>query len=131
MPVRALCCLTRSVTTAPCCPQRRRTGHVVGFAALDPFRGYGTALATALPDAVRVLDAFHCVKLANQVVDEVRRRVQQDTLGHRGHKHDPLYQVRRLLRGCGKSRIDATVWDSTVTSRLLSPDAPVGIRRDS
>lgn len=61
---------------------RERDDHwraAVTFAALDPFRGYHTALATALPDAVRVLDAFHCVKLANQVVDEVRRRVQQDT----------------------------------------------------
>jgi transposase len=32
------------------------------------------------------------------VVDEVRRRVQQDTLGRRGHKHDPLYKIRGLLR---------------------------------
>jgi transposase len=32
------------------------------------------------------------------VVDEVRRRVQQHTLGHRGHKHDPLYKIRGLLR---------------------------------
>jgi len=31
-------------------------------------------------------------------VDEVRRRVQQDTLGHRGRRDDPLYEVRRLLR---------------------------------
>ena len=45
-----------------------------------------------------VLDAFHVVRLATQVVDEVRRRVQQDTLGHRGHKNDPLYQIRGLLR---------------------------------
>ena len=36
--------------------------------------------------------------LGTQVVDEVRRRVQQDTLGHRGHKHDPLYKIRGLLR---------------------------------
>jgi transposase len=70
----------------------------IGFAALDPFRGYATALAAELPDATRVLDAFHVVKLANSCVDDVRRRVQQDTLGHRGHKHDPLYGVRRLLR---------------------------------
>ena len=41
---------------------------------------------------------FHVVRLGTQVVDEVRRRVQQDTLGHRGHKHDPLYQIRGLLR---------------------------------
>jgi len=33
-----------------------------------------------------------------KVVDEVRRRVQQDTLHRRGHTGDPLYEVRRLLR---------------------------------
>jgi transposase len=67
-------------------------------AALDPFRGYANAIRDGLPDAVAVLDAFHVVRLGTQVVDEVRRRVQQDTLGHRGRKHDPLYQVRGLLR---------------------------------
>ena len=67
-------------------------------AALDPFRGYANAIRDELPDAVAVLDAFHVVRLATQVVDEVRRRVQQDTLGHRGHKNDPLYQIRGLLR---------------------------------
>ena len=67
-------------------------------AALDPFRGYANAIRDELPDAVAVLDAFHVVRLGTQVVDEVRRRVQQDTLGHRGHKHDPLYQIRGLLR---------------------------------
>jgi transposase len=45
-----------------------------------------------------VLDAFHVVRLGTQVVDEVRRRVQQDTLGYRGHKDDPLYKIRGLLR---------------------------------
>jgi transposase len=67
-------------------------------AALDPFRGYANAIRDELPDAVAVLDAFHVVRLGAQVVDEVRRRVQQDTLGHRGYKDDPLYQVRGLLR---------------------------------
>ena len=50
-----------------------------------------------LPDAVQVADPFHLVKLANQRLDEVRRRVQTETLGHRGRKHDPLYRSRRLL----------------------------------
>jgi transposase len=45
-----------------------------------------------------VLDASHVVRLGTQVVDEVRRRVQQQTLGHRGHKDDPLYKIRGLLR---------------------------------
>ena len=70
----------------------------VETAALDPFRGYANAIRDGLPDAVAVLDAFHVVRLGTQVVDEVRRRVQQATLGHRGHKDDPLYQVRGLLR---------------------------------
>jgi transposase len=59
---------------------------------LDPFRGYANAIHDELPDTVAVLDAFHVVRLGTQVVDEVRRRVQQDTLGRRGHKHDPLYK---------------------------------------
>ena len=73
-----------------------RTG--VRVAALDPFRGYATALRTHLPGAVRVLDAFHVVKLGFDAVDQVRRRVQQDTFGHRGRAGDPLYGIRRVLR---------------------------------
>jgi transposase len=70
----------------------------VEVAALDPFRGYATALHTSLPKAVRVLDAFHVTRLGFAAVDDVRRRVQQDSTGHRGRKHDPLYRIRRLLR---------------------------------
>ena len=78
--------------------QPDRFSGQVEQAALDPFRGYANAIRDELPDAVAVLDAFHVVRLGTQVVDEVRRRVQQDTLGHRGYKHDPLYQIRGLLR---------------------------------
>jgi transposase len=42
-------------------------------------------------------DRFHAIKLANAVVDQVRRRVQQATLGHLGRKPDPLYRIRKLL----------------------------------
>ena len=34
-------------------------------------------------------------QLANTALDAVRRRVQHTTLGHRGHKGDPLYRIRR------------------------------------
>jgi transposase len=70
----------------------------VETAALDPFRGYANAIRDGLSDAVAVLDAFHVVRLGTQVVDEVRRRVQQHTMGHRGHSDDPLYKIRGLLR---------------------------------
>ncbi|GGE78264.1 ISL3 family transposase [Nesterenkonia cremea] len=73
-----------------------RTG--IQIAPLDPFAGYKNAIDAQLTEATAVLDAFHVVKLGTQAVDEVRRRVQQQTLGHRGRKGDPLYGIRRLLQ---------------------------------
>jgi transposase len=69
----------------------------VGVVALDPWRGYASALVAPLGHARVVVDHFHAVRLANLVVDQTRRRVQQTTLGHRGRKHDPLYRIRKLL----------------------------------
>jgi transposase len=71
---------------------------VITTASLDPFRGYATALSRHLPGAVRVLDPFHVCQLAIGAVDDVRRRVQQETTGHRGRAGDPLYGLRRVLR---------------------------------
>jgi transposase len=70
----------------------------VGVATLDPFRGYGNAIRDELEDATAVLDAFHVVKLGLTAMEETRRRVQQEQLGHRGRKHDPLYKIRNILR---------------------------------
>ncbi len=65
--------------------------------ALDPWRGYASALVAPLGHATVVVDHFHAIRLANTVVDQVRRRTQQATLGHRGRKPDPLYRIRKLL----------------------------------
>jgi transposase len=65
--------------------------------ALDPWRGYASALTAPLGHATVVVDHFHAIRLANAVVDQVRRRTQQATLGHRGRKPDPLYRIRKLL----------------------------------
>jgi transposase len=69
----------------------------IGTVALDPWRGYASALVAPLGHARVVVDHFHAVRLANTMVDQVRRRTQQATLGHRGRKRDPLYRVRKLL----------------------------------
>ena len=50
-----------------------------------------------LPDAVQVADPFHMIKPANTKLDECRRRVQNESMGHRGQESDPLYRCRRLL----------------------------------
>jgi transposase len=90
----------------------------ITVAALDPFRGYATALRTQLPAAVRVLDAFHVTRLGLAALDEVRRRVQQQTLRRRGHKHDPLYRIRRLLRRAPET-LSERAWARLETGLLL------------
>ncbi|WP_432507214.1 ISL3 family transposase [Kineococcus arenarius] len=97
--------------------QTREFVDGITHAALDPFRGYANAIRTELPDhTVAVLDAFHVVKLASTAMDEVRRRVQQATLGRRGHRDDPLYRIRRLLTSArenltdrGRARLEAAL----------------------
>jgi transposase len=69
----------------------------IAYAALDLSGPYRAVLEEMLPDATLVADPFHVVKLANSKLDECRRRVQNETLGHRGRKIDPLYRCRRLL----------------------------------
>jgi transposase len=69
----------------------------VAMVALDPWRGYASALVAPLGHARVVVDHFHAIRLANTVVDQVRRRTQQATLGHRGRRYDPLYRIRKLL----------------------------------
>ena len=69
----------------------------VEVVAMDGFTGFKTAAVENLPDAVEVMDPFHVIHLAGDGLDRCRQRVQQETLGHRGRKNDPLYGVRRTL----------------------------------
>ena len=77
----------------------------IRWGVLDLSGPYRKTFTDTLPHAGQVADPFHLVKLANQRLDECRRRVQNETLGHRGHKHDPLYRSRRLLTK-GHERLD-------------------------
>jgi transposase len=65
--------------------------------SVDPWRGYLRPVRRLLPGAQVVVDHFHLIRLANQVVTEVRQRTQQAVTGHRGRKGDPLYGIRHLL----------------------------------
>src|SRR5512144_1487187 len=69
----------------------------VRFVALDPSAPYAAAVRHALPSATIVVDHFHLVQLANQMVTKVRQRVTQETLGRRGRGGDPVWANRRLL----------------------------------
>ena len=60
-----------------------------------------------MPDTVQIADPVHPVQLGNTSIDEVRRRVQSQTLGHRGCKHDPRYRARNLLVSASENIADA------------------------
>jgi hypothetical protein len=61
----------------------------IATAVINPYPGYARGLAEGLPKARLVVDHFHAVRLANQAPDQVRRRVQQATLGHRAARASP------------------------------------------
>ena len=77
----------------------------VQVVALDLTETYRSGLTGHLGHATKVADPFHVSRVANRMVDQVRRRVQQETLGHRGRKHDPLFRIRKLLVK-GEERLD-------------------------
>ena len=100
----------------------------VRWAVLDLSGPYRAAYDTAVPDAAQVADPFHVVRLANTALDEVRRRVQNQTLGHRGHAHDPLYRARKLFVSASEN---ITEHGRTKLRGLLDAGDPYGEVRDA
>jgi transposase len=82
------------------------------YGCLDMSRAYNAVFRVVTPNATRVIDRFHVMRHAILAVDETRRRVQRDRLGHRGHAGDPLYKARKLLV------IKSTATDPALTERL-------------
>ena len=100
----------------------------IRWAVLDLSGPYRAAFDTALPHAHQVADPFHVVRLANTALDEVRRRVQNQTLGHRGRKPDPLYRARKLLVSASENITDS---GRTRLRGLLEAGDPYGEVRDA
>ena len=67
-------------------PMERR----VAFAALDLSGAHKAVFDAVPPEDAQVADEFHVIKVANQRVDETRRRVHNEVLGHRGCIDDPV-----------------------------------------
>ena len=70
----------------------------VRYVAIDMCTVFVSAVRRALPHAVLVVDHFHLVKLANDTLAEVRRKVTTTTRGRRGRDGDPEWGIRNLLR---------------------------------
>lgn len=61
-------------------------------------------------------------KLGTHAVDECRRRIQQEALGHRGRKADPLYGIQSLLRA-GAEKLTEKQWERSDTVIAANEDA--------
>jgi transposase len=93
--------------------------------ATDLADSYRAGLVGRLDHATKVADPFHVVRVANSCLDKVRRRVQNQTLGHRGRKADPLYRIRKLML-TGAERLDGMGIDRMLLEmRLGDPDQDV------
>jgi transposase len=101
----------------------------VQFVAIDPAAVYATAIRTPalLPNATIVVDHFHLVKLSNDAVTKVRRRVTWDLRDRRGRKLDPEWANRRRLLRARERLSDksfAKMWNTIVseddTGQILS-----------
>lgn len=57
-----------------------RWADQIDIAAIDAFRGYANAIGDMFPTATLVIDHFHAIRLTNEAISDVRRRVQQDTV---------------------------------------------------
>ena len=80
-----------------------------------------------LPKATQVVDPFHCLRQALNALDQVRRRVQQEQLAHRGRKDDPLYKTRKLLL-MNAERLDTRMTERIDTLLSLGdPNAEVAL----
>ena len=92
----------------------------IRYGTLDMSGPYRKVFTTELKHVKLVADPFHVHKLSIQKMDEVRRRVQNETLGHRGRKDDPLYRSRKLL-AMAHERLDERA-DTKLTGLLAVGD---------
>lgn len=100
-------------------PSWRAGVQVVG---IDMCPAYRAAVREHLPNATLVVDHFHVVQLANQMVSSVRRRVTSTLRGRRVRAGDPEYGIRRRLLRNREDLTDAKFAD--MWNRLIDLDAP-------
>jgi transposase len=101
----------------------------IEYVAIDPAAAYASAIRTPglLPNATLVVDHFHLVKLGNDALTKVRRRVTWDLRDRRGRKIDPEWaNRRRLLRARERlseksfAKMWNTITDEDPSAQILS-----------
>jgi transposase len=93
--------------------------EAIRYVVIDPAASYRAAITPdLLPKAQLVVDHFHLVRLANDTVTTVRRRVTWELRNRRDRKVDPEWaNRRRLLTGRERLRPKAfaAMWNELLT----------------
>jgi transposase len=106
---------------------RRQTWRdAVEVVAIDPSAAFRKALREQLPHAAVSVDPFHLVKLANDMVTQVRQRVVRDRKGRRGRAVDPAWTNRRLLLRAGDTLSPRALARLKATLRADDPTDEIG-----
>jgi len=98
----------------------------VEVVAIDPSAAFRRALREQLPAAAVSVDAFHLVKLANDMLTQVRQRVIREHKGRRGRLADPAWVNRRLLLRAGNTLSPAALTRLKATLRADDPTDEIG-----
>jgi len=96
-------------------PDSWRAG--ITHVTIDLSASYLRAVSDALPHAVVVADRFHLVRLANDMLTQVRQHATRDVRGRRGRARDPELAGRRKLL-LAHERLDpaafAKLWNALI-----------------
>jgi transposase len=98
----------------------------VRVVVIDMCSPYRHAVQQVLPDARLVADRFHLVRLANEMVTDVRQRVFREQRGRRGRAADPAWANRRLLLRAGDQLSDRAVARLRSTFAADDPTGEIG-----
>jgi len=98
----------------------------VQVVVIDMCSPYRSAVQQALPEARLVADRFHLVRLANEMVTDVRQRVFREQRHRRGRAVDPAWANRRLLLRAGDQLSDRALSRLTATFAADDPTGEIG-----
>ena len=77
--------------------QQARSFHVIELVVIDPSAPYASGVRKVLPDAAIAVDKWHLVRLANEMVTEVRQRLTRERHGHRGTGKIASWRYRNMF----------------------------------
>jgi transposase len=95
----------------------------VELVVIDPSAPYASGIRTALPHARIAVDHWHLVRLANDMLTQVRQRVTRQRHGRRGLAADLVWAHRRMLLSAGNRLSQRQL---TRLDRVLDTDDPTG-----